>query len=385
MIPLFASHIPEKAGDAVKELLKTGMVNRGKKAELFEILFRQMFGCGYALSVNNCTSALQLAVEIAKSRKGSLPKYPEIITTPYTMVATNIAILNAGCTPVFADIDYDTATLDPESIIQKVSSSTIGVMGVEYAGYSCNWEKIIDLLNRHYGVNEFTLISDSAHALGATHKHLPITEYVHAQCFSFGAIKHLTTGDGGILATNAFEIDVEARKRSWYGINKGTRLIDDLGARPLDIDIRGFKFTMNDIAATLGIEALKDFNRIFARRAEIANLYERELANVKGLKLMKYDRMENIHANWLFPIHVVNRPNFAHRMREKGIEVSVHNWRNDTYSLFGKHYWKQLELEDPLPNTEKLNSDLIHIPLHAELKNEEVDYIIKTIKELEWI
>ena len=377
MIPLFNSHIPEGAGYAVKELLKSGMINRGKKAEQFEALFRQMFGCGYALSVNTGTAALQLAVEIAKLRKKDLLRRPEIITTPCTMIATNTTILNAGCIPVFADVNYDTATLDPESVIKKVSPNTIGVMGVEYAGYPCNWEKIIDLLNRYYGINEFTLMSDSAHALGAAHNHLPIPEYVHIQCFSFGAIKHITTGDGGMLVTNAFEIDAEARKRAWYGINKGKRYVDDLGARPLDINTLGFKFVMNDVAATLGIEGLKDFEHIFARRAEIANLYENELANVKGLKLMKYDRTENTHANWMFPVHVVNRLNFARKMRAEGIEVAVHNWRNDVYTIFGG--------QQNLPNTEKLNNDLIHIPLHAELKNEEVDYIIKTIKELEYI
>lgn len=381
MIPLFAPHIPENASDVVKELLKSGNINRGKKAEEFELQFSKLFGCKHALSVNSCTSALRLALEIAKRhyyyRQSTYHRFPEIITTPYTMVATNMAILDAGCIPVFADIDYETANLNPKSVIEKITIGTIGIMGVEYAGYPCPWEEIIDLLNRNYDINDFTLISDSAHALGATHHGRPISEYVHCQSFSFQSIKTLTTGDGGMFVTNFSDIDAEARKRAWFGINKSKRFVDELGARPLDIDVLGFKYTMNDINATLGIEGLKDFVKVFYRRETIAEQYERELANIEGLTLMKYDRKMNTHGNWMFPIHVANRSKFAKLMREKGIEIAVHNWRNDVYSIFGG--------QQNLPNTEKLNNDLIHIPLHAELTNDEVDYIIKTIQELNWL
>lgn len=378
MIPLFAPHIPEKAGEAVKQLLNSGRINRGPKAEEFEKEFGQMFGCIHALSVNSGTSALRLALEIAIERNRPLA-IPEVITTPYTMVATNMAILDAGCIPVFADVDYGTGNLNPDDIARRITPNTVAVMGVEYGGYPCDWQRIIDNINKKHGEYKITLISDSAHALGVAHHRLPLLEFVHMQCFSFQVVKHITTGDGGMLTTNNRDMDALARKLAWFGINKGSRIVDELGARPIDVNMTGFKSVMNDINAVIGLEGLKDYPTTSTRRIGIAYRYGTELADVKGLTLMNYNHTENQHACWLFPMHVVNRSKFARLMRAKGIEVAVHNWRNDDYTVFGA----DLERE-PLPNTEKLNNDLIHIPLHAELTNEEVDYIINTIKELNW-
>lgn len=130
---------------------------------------------------------------------------------------------------------------------------------------------------------------------------------------------------------------------------------------------------MNDVSATMGIEGLREFDQVFKRREQIAKWYREELEGIKGVTMMEYDLDNRVHANWLFPIHVEKRLRFAEKMRKRGIEVAVHNWRNDKYTVFGGM--------QNLPNTERVNNDLIHIPLHAKLTDEEVSYIIATIQE----
>jgi dTDP-4-amino-4,6-dideoxygalactose transaminase len=133
---------------------------------------------------------------------------------------------------------------------------------------------------------------------------------------------------------------------------------------------------MNDIAATMGIDGLLDLDSVLAIRQLFAQQYREELEGIKGIELMRTDKGFQ-SANWMFPIHVEERRKFAKLMREKGIEVAVHNWRNDQYTVFGG--------KQDLPNTERFNNDVIHIPLHAELSQENVEYIISTIKGLRWI
>lgn len=368
-ISLFSAHIPAHTGWKVYELIKSGRINRGEKAKEFEEKFKQKFDYRYALSVNSCTSALRLSYAMIKSftdaRDGD-----EIITTPYTMVATNTAMLECGFKPVFADIKYGTANIDPHSIEDHITKKTKAIAIVHYGGYPCDMKVVNEIAIEH----SLPVVEDCAQALGAMYD----GEFVGQSkfsCFSFQTIKHITTGDGGMLITNRGAIYDEAVKRAWFGINKEERIKNELGAHPVDIISLGYKYAMNDMAATMGIEGLKDFDNVFMKRAEIAKQYREELGGMNNLTLMTQEKGK-VSANWMFPIHVKRRRIFATLMRKKGIEVAVHNWRNDKYSIFGG-------LKN-LPETERLNGDLIHIPLHAELTRQEVDYVISTIKSLKW-
>lgn len=367
MINLFSVHIPAEAAEKVADLIKSGWINRGAKAEEFENEFRRKFGFLYVLSVNSCTSALRLAYTIAGGRPRG-----EIITTPYTMVATNTAILEAGYTPIFADVKYGTANIDPSDIECRINDKTLGIAVVHYAGYPCNMREIYNVASDH----SLWVVEDAAQALGATYQGHFIGAKAKFACFSFQAVKHITTADGGMFTTCHPQIHDEARERIWFGIDKKKRVKTPLGSFPKDIIHLGFKYGMNDIAAVMGIEGLKVFDKVFKRRGEIARRYREEFESVEGLTLMDQEP-NKVSANWLFPIHVERRLEFAKKMRERGIEVAVHNWRNDQYMLFGG-------LRD-LPNTKRVNEDIIHIPLHAELTDEEVEHVVSTIKGLKWL
>jgi len=306
---------------------------------------------------------------MAYSILGDVRDGDEIITTPYTMVATNTAILECGFKPVFADIKYETTNINPDDIEHRITDKTIGIVGVDYAGILCDWKEI----NKIASENGLLTVQDAAHSLGG--KYYWFNAWGSITCFSFQATKHITTSDGGMFVTPSLLFYTLARAKNWFGIIKEDRIRNELGSYPDDIDLLGYKYAMNDVNAVMGIEGLKDFDVVFNRRMEIAKHYREELEGVDGLTLMVWEP-HKVCANWMFPIHVEHRRNFAKQMRNEGIEVAVHNWRNDQYTIFGG--------KQNLPNTEKVNNNLIHIPLHAELTDEQVHYITTTIKGLKW-
>lgn len=368
MIRLFSTHIPPATAEKVADLIRSGWINRGKKAAEFEETFTKKFGYKYALSLNSCTSALRLAYTIAG---GSSPT-GEFITTPYTMVATNTALLEAGLKPVFADIRYGTANIDPADIERRINDKTVGIAIVHYGGYPCDLDEIYDIAEDH----DLWVVEDAAQALDAKYRGQPVGVGA-LSCFSFQAIKHITTADGGMFVTNNEYVYEEAKERAWFGIDKDKRVDSPLGKFPEDITRLGFKYGMNDVAAVMGLEGLKVFDSALARRREIAGIYREALQGVEGLTLMDVES-HKLSADWLFPVHVENRMGFATAMRAGSIEAAVHNWRNDQYSLFGGR-------RDDLPNTEQVNKDIIHIPLHAELTDAEVNHVVSTIKNLNWL
>jgi perosamine synthetase len=367
LIPVFYPHMPETAIEKVAETLRQRWLGQGPKVDEFEREFSARFKLKYVVSVNSGTSALRLSYAIAGVTPGD-----EVITTPYTAVATNTAILEQFATPVFADIEYESANIDPEDIEKRITEKTKAVVCVHWGGYPCDIDEIQKVASAH----NLPVIEDAAHALGAQYKSRPIGSISDFTIFSFQAIKHITTGDGGLVSVIDKDNYEAAMRRRWYGIDRVRRQPSTLGHDPTyDIKEVGYKFHMNDIAATIALEQLNYFESLFERRAEIAKIYREELEGVPSLTLLE-NKADRIHANWLFAVHVKDRIKFAESMRAKGIEVYVQNYRNDKYTVFGG-------LRKDLPNLEKLNRDLICIPLHHRLSDEDVSYIVESIREIQ--
>ena len=366
MIEPFKVHVPESVKEPLLQIIFSGYIGQGPKVDELEREFSKKFGIKNSVALNSATSALRLALALI----GVGPN-DEVITTPYTMVATNTAILEQFARPVFADIQYETVNIDPNDIEHRITEKTKAIVCVHWGGYPCDMDEIRSIATRC----DLPVIEDAAQALGAKYKGKPIGAISEYTAFSFQAIKHITTGDGGMLSILNDDKYKEAVRRRWFGIDRTNRKPSILGHDPTyDIKEVGYKYHMNDIAATIGIEQLKYFDSLFKRRAEIASKYREELRDVPGIKLLE-NKSDRIHANWMFAIRVDEREEFARAMRSKGIGVTVHNWRNDKYAIFGG-------LRKDLPNLEKVDQTLISIPLHHGLSDEEVDYIIETIKGL---
>jgi len=362
-VQLWGAFVSEDAIKEVENTLRSQWLNTGKQEKLLRKTVCEKFNIPYCLATNNCTASLRATYAMLGVGPGD-----EVISTPYAFIATNTAILEQGAKPIFADIKYDDINIDPKSIREKITDKTRAISCVHFGGNPCDMDEI-----REIG-KEFNLpiIEDCAHALGSKYKGSFVGSKGDLACFSLQVVKIITCGDGGLITTTKKEYYEKLKKYIWYGIdrdNKEMRLLDPL---PDDIIDLGFKYNMNDIIATLALHSLKHIEIPLKRRKEIGEKYREELKNFSKVQLLNYheDRTPNYQ---LFPIHVENRLKFAKHMRELKIQVNVNNMRNDKYTIFGG--------KQDLPNLEKVDGDTILIPIHANLTDEQVDKVIKGIKD----
>lgn len=367
-IRTWSIHIPEETSSELKKTLDSTWINTGKKEKEFRQKVCDQFGSKYAVACNNGTSALKAALVTLGVGVGD-----EVVSTPFTFIATNTSILEVGATPVFADIDYNTLNIDPKSIRERITDKTKAIIVVHYGGVPCEMDEI-----RAIG-KEFNLpiIEDSAHAMGSKYKGVNIGVEGDIITFSFQVVKIVTCGDGGIICTPNPEYYKKLKEIVWYGVDRETKIADPLDPLPNDITRLGYKMNMNDITATIGCVAMDHLNDQLSKRKSVGEKYREELKNLKKLTLIKIP--DYVEPNYqIFPVHIQDRENFANYMFSNGIQVNVNNRRNDKYTIFGG-------VKDYLVNTAKCDEDVILLPCHGDLTDNDVNKIINTIKEFDSI
>lgn len=359
----FSVHISKKAQQLVQETLESTFISEGKRVKEFENSLEQLLGLSRPVAVNSGTSALHLGLVVANVKDGD-----EVILPPQTFVATGIVILQQRAKPVFADIQYKTGNIDPDSIRSKITEKTKAIIPVHWGGYPCDMDEINEIAKEH----NLVVIEDAAHALGARYHGKPIGAVSRFTAFSFQAIKHLTTGDGGALCC-LFEEDFKAaRNLRWFGIDREKSKPTILGERKYNIETAGFKYHMSDIAAAIGLGNLENFAQRLKLRKAIARRYREELSGISGLQLLEYQE-DRESSFWLFTVLVEKRENFIKVLQAKGIPTSVVHQRIDRNSIFG-------DVRHELTNQEKFDNKQISLPLHPDLTEEDVEQVIKTIK-----
>jgi perosamine synthetase len=362
-ISFFHTHISPSAVELATQVLQSGWISEGVMVKRFESALSERLGLRNPVAVNSGTSALHLALALVGVGPGD-----EVILPAQTFVATGLVILMQRATPVFADIDPMTGNLAPASIAERISPRTKAVIPVHWAGYPCDMDEINELAARH----GLAVVEDAAHALGATYKGRPVSSISRFTAFSFQAIKHLTTGDGGALCC-LDEADARAAfSRRWFGIDRPNSRPSILGEREYDIDALGYKYHMNDLAAAVGLGNLEDFPQRLARRQQIASHYRKHLENIPGLQLLRLDD-DRTHAYWLFTVLVERREDFIRKLAGNGIPASVVHLRIDHNSVFGG-------LRGDLSGQEAFNQCQLAIPVHEGLSAEDTHRIITTIR-----
>ena len=363
-IPFFSTYIHPTASEKVGDVLRSTFLSEGRLVKAFEIQLSRQLGFVNPVALNSGTTALHLALVLAGIGVGD-----EVICTPQTFIATALVIVQQGAIPVFADIQYETGNIDPQSIKDKITEKTKAIMAVHWGGYPCDMDEITEIANRH----QLILIEDAAHAPGATYKGKPIGSIADYTCFSFQAIKHITTGDGGAVCCLDEEKATEAFTRRWFGINRVIAQPSELGERVYDVEKLGFKYHLNDYAAVLGLANLLDIEQRLSELRSIVQRYDAAFENVSGLQLFtrKNDRQ---NANWLYGMHVEQRLDFIRALRSRGIPASVVHLRIDNNSIFGG-------IKEELVNQAKFNETQVHIPIHNGLTNEMVQCIIDAVLE----
>ena len=363
--------IREQSINAVSEVLRSGWLGLGPKTEEFENnIIKYLGSSNFASYLNSATSALHLALHILDLQDGD-----EVITTGLTFCSTNNVILQqrAKLVPVFTDIDRTTGCLDPEDIERKITSRTTVIIVVLYAGYSADMVKINTLAEKH----NIKVIEDAAHAMGGSYENgLKIGNSNNIVCLSFQAVKNLPVGDGGMILVPTKEMLERCNKLRWLGIDKSTHSRTSKVGEYLwkyEVDELGYKFHGFDITAAIGVEQLKFLDGDNARREHISNLYRQELNGVPGI-LPFVDRSKGKSSCHFEPILVDRRDDLIQHLKAHGIHPGVHYRNNANYSAYSQY-------KTDLPNTDWFENHEITLPIHMHLSNEDLDYIINTVKK----
>lgn len=364
MINLYSTTITKQGIQNVLETLESTLISAGNKAQLFEELLSEKYGFKNATTVNSGTATMRLALIASGVGPGD-----EVILPAQTFIATGQVILQCGAKPVFADINKFDGNISVESIKEKITERTKAIIPVHWAGYPCDLNEI----NKIAKDRKITVIEDAAHAFGAKYNGEWIGNISDFTSFSFQAIKHLTTGDGGLITCKDTDKSKLIRRLRWFDIDRENSKTSILGEREYDVENVGFKYHMNDIAASLGIGNLSEIDKKLNKIKGISKRYESELVKVKGLGLMDY-KSDRESSYWLFPLVVENRIDFIKKLKERKIPTSVIHLGIDKNKIFGGK-------DMSLINQRWFDNNQIHIPINDDLTDDDVSVIINTIKE----
>ncbi len=369
MIQLFKPDIGEEEIAAVEAVLRSGWIGLGPKTAEFEQQFAAFVGAPYAVGVNSATAALHLALVVAGVGQGD-----EVIVPSLTFVSTVAVVLYVGATPVFADVEPDTLCIDPRDIARKISSKTKAIIAVHYGGHPCEVDEI-NALAQGKGI---VVIEDAAHACGAIYKGRPIGAISPLTCFSFHAVKNLTTGEGGMITLQNAEWDKKLRQLRWMGIDKDTwqRTSEaEVYAWQYAVNELGYKYHMNDIAAAIGLIQLKRLVELNTRRRKIVQLYNQGLADIPWIELPV--EREYVRSSWhLYVIRLTKRDKMIAHLKSRGIAPGVHYYPVHLHNYYRK--WGT-----SLPVTEAEWQRLLSLPLHPGLTDTDVEYIIEAIRSFD--
>lgn len=360
MLPLVKTSLPNREilMPRLEQVLYSGYIAQGDVVEAFERKFEEYIGGGHTLSLNSGTAALHVALILAGVKHGD-----EVISTPLTAEPTNVAIKMVGATVRWADIDPNTGNICPQSIENAISSKTKAIIVVDYAGIPVDVKKIQDISKKY----NIPVIEDAAHALGAkfngkkTGNHFPFT------VFSFQAIKHLTTIDGGALQILDQSLYEEAKKIRWFGLDKKLTRMEN------DITSQGYKYHMNNVNACIGLAQLEGIEQVINKYIENGQYLDESLKDVDGIELIQYYGNSE-PSYWLYTLKVENRSKFIQMMAENGVMASELHKRNDLHTYLN-------DFPTPLPNLDEFYEKMVHIPCGWWVTRDDCNKMIDLIKK----
>ena len=379
---LFKVFMSEDVLKPLNEILMSGFITQGPQVEKFEESLVKYFGNKNILTLNSATSGLTLALRllINKDDESEWPGFDvkeDIVLSPaLTCFATNASILANNCNISWIDSDNNTANVSIDDIRNKLNKNTKVIYIVHWGGYPVDLNSLKDLQEEHYVKYgyRFRIIEDCAHAFGASYQGKKLGNHGNICVFSLQAIKHLTTGDGGLIILPDEKIYERAKLIRWFGIDRDKRNYNRKDFR-MENDIMewGYKFHMNDINATIGLYNLPYIDGLLEKNKNNYNYIYENLKGVKDVILFE-NKTDRVNSAWLFTMRVLKKSLFIDKMKGYGIATSqVHN-RNDLNTCVS-------DFKCELPNISELEKELICIPIGWWLEKDDLDYMIEKIKE----
>lgn len=390
-IPLFKVFMADTAAPEVSKVLNSGFIGQGPKVDQFEHQLQNYFGHKHIQTLNAGTSALHMALHLLKKPKPhwnedvfqgvawvshnwpGLEDGDEVLCTAMTCTASNWPVLANNLKIKWVDIDPKTLNMDLDDLKRKITKKTKVIMGVHWGGYPLDLDKLRKI--RTSFRSEFgwapAVIEDGAHSFGSKYKGEFIGTSDNLTMFSLQAIKHITSIDGGLLFSPHQELHDRGKLIRWYGIDRDSDRKDFRCED--DIEEWGYKFHMNDVCATVGMENFKHLDDIISKHKENAAYYDSELENIDGVTLLERKKGFD-SAFWIYTMLVDDRDGFYKYMDECNIAVSQVHERNDKHTCVE-------EFKTELPNLDKTIGKVVNIPVGWWVTQEQREYIVDCIRK----
>lgn len=375
MIPYGRQWIAEDDIQAVVEVLRSDWLTTGPCVESFEKAFAERVGASYAVAVSNGTAALHAAMFALGIGPGD-----EVIVPAMTFAASANCVVFQGGTPIFTDVEPDTLLMDPCDVEEKITSKTKAVIAVDYAGQPCDYEAL-KAITEHAGI---TLVDDACHALGARYRNEPVGSIADLSTFSFHPVKHITTGEGGMISTDDEELAQRMRIFRNHGITTDHYQRESRGSWFYEMVDLGYNYRLTDFQCALGMSQLKKLSGWIRRRQSIAGMYDdafKEMQSVQPLKLKK----DISHAYHLYVVHL-NSENPYHdrstiymKLRNMCIGVNVHYIPVHLHPFYRNRFHTGPGM---CPVAEKAYEEILSLPLFPGMSDADVAAVIEAMRKV---
>jgi perosamine synthetase len=375
LLPYGRQSISEEDIQAVTDVLRSDWLTTGPKVAEFEEVLAAWVGAKFAVAFSSGTAALHGAAFAAGLKPGD-----EAITSPLTFAATANCVLYQGARPVFADVSPDTLNLDPDRLAERITPNTRAVLPVDYAGHPADLDPILALAEQH----GLTVIEDACHALGAEYLSRRSGSIAHMSVFSFHPVKHLATGEGGMVTTDRADLAESLRRFRNHGISSDARQRQASGQWHYEMVTLGFNYRLTDIACALGVSQMKKLEANLARRREIADRYThafRELPSVVTPSVRP-----GINPAWhLYPIRVnpaklnTDRAHIFRALRAENIGVNVHYIPVHLHPYYRERFGYQ---GGEYPVAEGAYEQLISLPMFHGMSDQDLQDVIEALTKV---
>lgn len=372
MIPYGRQSVDDSDIHAVVLALKSEWLTTGPQVEMFESAFRKVVGAP-SISVSSGTAALHCAYSAIGLEPGD-----EIITPPITFIATQAAAALLGASIVFADVHPTTATIDPKAVEAAVTNRTRAVVAVDYAGRPADLDELKRIADKY----DLVLIEDAAHSLGSTYKNMPVGSIADLTTFSFFPTKNITTFEGGAISSKNSELLMKAKEFSRQGLvrDESRFVISGEGGWHQEVHQFGLNYRLSDVQCALGVSQLKRINSFKLARQKIFDIYTSEFVNSDLYKTPPTDGTSE--PNWhLYPIQVPKsiRRNLYDFLRKEGIGVQVNYLPAHLHPIFLNKGFKRGDF----PASESFYDSQLSLPIHVNMTDQQLEYVIRKMKEFE--
>jgi len=357
-------------GKDIKEVvkaLKNDWLTQGPKIEEFEKAVAKYCGAKYGVAVSSGTAALHSAYSVAGIKPGD-----EIITTPLTFAATANMIAVCGAKPVFADVKRDNLNINPKDIRKKITKNTKAIVPVDFAGHPCDYDEILKIAKEH----NLLVIEDACHALGAVYKGKKIGSFADMTILSFHPVKHITTGEGGMILTNNKDFYEKLKIFRHHGVVKKP----ENGGWYYEIENPGYNYRITDFQCVLGLSQLKKIDKFIKRRREVVAIYNKAFKNIKGIIIpIEKDYAKSAWHLYTIQVQGVDRRRVFEELHKEGILAQVHYIPLHLQPFYQKKFGYKL---GDFPVAEKYYEKAITLPLFPKMTSKDVQYVIKSVKKI---